>query len=363
MNKQLVLEDGTVLKGEGFGADVPMSGEVVFNTGMTGYQEILSDPSYCGQIVMLTYPLIGNYGINRDDFESLLPAIAGLIVREVEFEPSHWREQESLHELLLAKNIPGIAGVDTRMLTRKIRAHGTLRGRICEAPLDSEAIAAELRAGAPLTDQVSRVSVKAPYHVPGKGKRVALVDCGMKHGILQSLIERECDVVVVPYNTSAEEIFRLGVDGVLVSNGPGNPVDVPETVETVRALIGEVPLFGICLGHQLLALASGATTSKLKFGHRGSNHPVRELDTGRIDITAQNHGYTVDRDSLKSTQLELTHEAVNDGTVEGLRHKEEQAFSVQYHPEASPGPHDASRLFDLFIEMMDETSKKQRVLV
>lgn len=358
MNKLLVLEDGTVLRGEGFGADVEMSGEVVFNTGMTGYQEILSDPSYCGQIVMLTYPLIGNYGINRDDFESLQPAIAGLMVREIEHEPSHWRKQESLHDLLAAKGIPGIAGIDTRMLTRKIRAHGTRRGRICDLDVDVEQVARSLRESKPLTDQVARVSTNTAYHVPGKGMRVALIDCGMKHGILQSLIDRHCDVVVVPYDTGAEEIKRLGVDGVLVSNGPGDPENVPETVETVKQLLGDIPLFGICLGHQLLALACGATTSKMTFGHRGSNHPVRELATGRIDITAQNHGYTVDAASLEGTALELTHVAVNDGSVEGLRHKEGHAFSVQYHPEASPGPHDASHLFDTFIHMMIEKKGK-----
>ncbi|GAF22190.1 carbamoyl-phosphate synthase small chain [Bacillus sp. JCM 19047] len=361
MDKQLILEDGTVLIGEGFGADVEISGEVVFNTGMTGYQEILSDPSYCGQMVMLTYPLIGNYGINRDDFESLDPAIAALIVREVEHEPSHYREQESLHDLLVAKNIPGLAGIDTRMLTRKIRAHGTLKGYICSLSVQVEDVVKTLQETPLQTTQVSQVSVNTAYHVPGKGKRVALIDCGMKHGILQSLIERHCDVVVVPYHTSAQEIKRLGVDGVLVSNGPGNPEDVPETIQTVASLIGEVPLFGICLGHQLLALACGATTSKLRFGHRGSNHPVREIETGRIDITAQNHGYTVDLDSLEGTELMLTHEAVNDGTVEGLKHRRADAFSVQYHPEANPGPHDANDLFDRFIGMMN--TAKTNVLV
>ncbi|WP_100408173.1 carbamoyl phosphate synthase small subunit [Bacillus solitudinis] len=353
MKRQLILEDGQVYVGEGFGADIVMSGEVVFNTGMTGYQEILSDPSYCGQIVMLTYPLIGNYGINRDDFESISPAIHGLIVKEVELEPSHWRSEESLHSLLEAKGIPGLAGIDTRKLTRSIREQGTLRGRICSLDVNVDEVIAELKASTWMVDQVAKVSTKDPYHAPGKGHRVVLVDFGMKHGILQELIERHCDVVVVPYNTPAEEVIRLGADGVMLSNGPGNPVDVPEAIQMIQDLLGKVPVFGICLGHQLLALACGAKTDRLRFGHRGSNHPVRELATGKIDITAQNHGYTVVTESLENTRLEATHVAVNDSTVEGIKHLDYPAFSVQYHPEASPGPHDANHLFDEFIEMME----------
>ncbi|WP_066151111.1 carbamoyl phosphate synthase small subunit [Halalkalibacter krulwichiae] len=360
MKRQLILEDGTVFVGEGFGADKVMSGEVVFNTGMTGYQEILSDPSYCDQIVTLTYPLIGNYGINRDDFESITPAINGLIVKEYEAEPSHWREEESLDTLLQAKGIPGLSGIDTRKLTRLIRNYGTLRGRICSLEVDTEAVVQELKQATFANDQVHRVSTKDPYHAPGRGNRVVLVDFGMKHGILQELITRQCDVVVVPYNTNADEILRLNPDGIMLSNGPGDPVDVPGAIETIKNLLGKVPIFGICLGHQLLSLACGATTSKLQFGHRGSNHPVRELGTGKIAITAQNHGYTVDLESLATTSLELTHVAVNDGTVEGVRHVEYPAFSVQYHPEASPGPHDANDLFDSFVTMM-ETEKKATV--
>ncbi|TSB46349.1 glutamine-hydrolyzing carbamoyl-phosphate synthase small subunit [Alkalicoccobacillus porphyridii] len=361
MKKQLILENGAVFEGVGFGADLAMSGEVVFNTGMTGYQEILSDPSYCAQIVTLTYPLIGNYGINRDDFESISPAIHGLIVREVELEPSHWRSEESLDTLLKAKGIPGLSGIDTRKLTRMIREIGTLKGRICSMEVDVNQVVQELLGMPAIKNQVETVSTKDPYHVPGKGDRVVLIDCGMKHGILLELIERNCDVVVVPYHTPADEIIRLGADGVLVSNGPGNPEDVPETIETVKNLLGEVPIFGICLGHQLLALASGATTSKLRFGHRGSNHPIRELATGAIDITAQNHGYTVDADSLEGTNLKATHIAVNDETIEGLAHIHYPAFSVQYHPEASPGPEDANHLFNQFMNMM-KTTQAEKVL-
>ncbi|MBP3952099.1 carbamoyl phosphate synthase small subunit [Bacillus suaedae] len=357
MKRQLILEDGTIFVGDGFGSTKELSGEVVFNTGMTGYQEILSDPSYCAQIITMTYPLIGNYGINRDDFESITPSINGLIVKEYEPEPSHFREEEPLHTLLEAKDIPGLSGIDTRKLTRLIREHGTLRGRICSIDVNVDEIISELKNSEQPHDQVARVSTRDPYHAPGRGNRVVLVDFGMKHGILQELISRQCDVVVVPYNTTAEEILRLGADGIMLSNGPGNPVDVPESIEMIQNLLGKVPIFGICLGHQLLALAGGATTSKLRFGHRGSNHPVRDLETGKIAITAQNHGYTVDAESLEGTRLALTHVAINDGTVEGIKHLDVPAFSVQYHPEASPGPHDANDLFDAFMKMMEEAKK------
>jgi carbamoyl-phosphate synthase small subunit len=353
MKKQLVLEDGTVFVGEGFGSDKNTTGEVVFNTGMTGYQEILSDPSYCGQIVTLTYPLVGNYGINRDDFESISPAIQGFIVKEAADYPSNWRNEISLNDYFKSKNIPGIAGIDTRKLTRIIRQHGTLKGAICSIDENVDAVLERLRATRLRNDQVKQVSTKTPYPSPGRGKRVVLVDFGMKHGILRELNKRDCDVIVVPYNTTVEEILNLSPDGVMLSNGPGDPKDVVEAIEMIRGILGKVPLFGICLGHQLFALACGADTKKMKFGHRGSNHPVKDLKTGKVALTSQNHGFTVEKDSIENTRLEVTHIALNDGTIEGLKHKDVPAFTVQYHPEASPGPEDANNLFDEFLSMIE----------
>jgi carbamoyl-phosphate synthase small subunit len=352
MKKQLILEDGTVLIGKGFGSDIEKTGEVVFNTGMTGYQEILSDPSYCGQIVTLTYPLVGNYGINRDDFESIHPAISGFIVKEVADFPSNWRSDWSLDEYFKMKNIPAISGIDTRKLTRIIRQYGTLKGAICGMDQDPISIIQQLKQNSLPTNQVEQVSTKTAYPSPGRGYRIVLVDFGMKHGILRELNKRDCDVIVVPYHTTAEEILQLKPDGIMLSNGPGDPKDVPEAIEMIRGILGKVPLFGICLGHQLFALACGANTEKMKFGHRGSNHPVKELATGKVAITSQNHGYTVEEDSLTYTLLEITHIAINDGSVEGLKHKEFPAFTVQYHPEASPGPEDANGLFDQFLKMV-----------
>jgi carbamoyl-phosphate synthase small subunit len=362
MKRQLILEDGTVFVGKAFGSEVEKDGEVVFNTGMSGYQEILSDPSYCGQIVTLTYPLIGNYGINKDDFESIEPAINGLIVKEAANHPSNWRTEESLDDLLKAKGIPGLEGIDTRKLTRLIRNSGTLRGKLCGMDVSVSEVVAVLKDKPFPKDQVSHVSTHDPYHCPGRGLRVVLMDYGTKHGIIQNLIHRECDVIVVPYNTTYEEVMRLSPDGIMLSNGPGDPVNVPESIETIKALLGEVPIFGICLGHQLLSIACGAKSERLKFGHRGSNHPVRELETGKIDITSQNHGYTINADSLENTRLKITHVAVNDGTVEGVAHLDCPAFSVQYHPEASPGPEDSNHLFNQFIKLMTEF-KQARVRV
>ncbi|WP_307150466.1 carbamoyl phosphate synthase small subunit [Robertmurraya andreesenii] len=353
MKRQLVLEDGTVFIGEGFGSEHTTIGEVVFNTGMTGYQEILSDPSYCGQIVTLTYPLIGNYGINRDDFESITPAIHGLIVKEACDFPSNWRNELSLHEYLRNKGIPGLAGIDTRKLTRIIRKYGTLKGTFASMDEDVESVLERLQATEIRTDQVKQVSTKRPYASPGRGKRVVLVDYGMKHGILRELNKRDCDVIVVPYNVTAEDIMNLSPDGVMLSNGPGDPKDVKEAISMIQGILGKVPFFGICLGHQLFALACGANTEKMKFGHRGSNHPVKDLATGKIALTSQNHGYTVEEASIEGTCLEVTHIALNDGTVEGLKHKDYPAFTVQYHPEASPGPEDANDLFDQFLSLIE----------
>lgn len=361
MKRQLILEDGTICRGEAFGSECVGTGEVVFNTGMTGYQEILSDPSYCGQIVTMTYPLIGNYGVNRDDFESIEPAIAGMIVKEWCNAPSNWRSSMSLDEYLKVKNIPGLAGIDTRRLTRVIREHGTLKGRICHMEVDTAAIIRELQQMTLPTNQVERVSTNKPYSSPGRGYRIAIVDFGMKHGILRELNKRDCNCFILPYYTTAEQLLReYQPDGIVLTNGPGDPKDVPMAMEMIQGVLGKVPLFGICLGHQLFALACGANTAKLKFGHRGSNHPVKHLRTGKVALTAQNHSYTVTESSLTSTRLEITHVALNDGTVEGLRHLDYDAFTVQYHPEAAPGPEDANKLFDQFINRIAQHKQERR---
>lgn len=357
MKRQLILENGAVFVGEGFGSSDLKQGEVVFNTGMTGYQEILSDPSYCDQIVTLTYPLIGNYGINRDDFESISPAVAGLIVKQLEQTPSHWRSEYSLHQMLEDKGIPGLAGVDTRRLTKIVREFGTLKGRLCDMDANTEEVVAELKKTTFPTDQVARVSTKVEYNSPGLGERVVIIDFGMKKGILREALKTGFDIVVVPHTLSAEEVLRLHPDGVLLTNGPGDPTDVPHAIETVQGLLGKVPIFGICLGHQLLALASGAKTKKMKFGHRGSNHPVKDLDTGRFYMTSQNHSYTVDPDTLEGTGLRVSHVAINDETVEGLKSTIHPAFSVQFHPEASPGPEDSRSLFQEFKQLIAESRK------
>lgn len=355
----LVLEDGHVFEGIGFGGDHFQVGEIVFNTSMMGYQEVLSDLSYCSQIVMMTYPMIGNYGINRDDFESIDPAVFGFVVGEYCEKPCNWRSEMTLNEFLTLKNIPGIADVDTRMLTKIIRKTGTMKAVMADEGADTEALVKMLKEYVMPTNQVESVSTKKAFQIPNRGDKIVLLDFGAKNGIVRELNLRRMDITVVPYNTSAEDIMALHPDGIMLSNGPGDPKDVPEAIETIKKLVGKVPMFGICLGHQLICLACGANTMKLKFGHRGGNHPVMNLATGKTEITSQNHSYAVEEDSLEGTGLVVTHKALNDKSVEGVKHETYPLFSVQYHPEASSGPEDANYLFDQFYSMI-ETFKGEK---
>ncbi len=361
INRKIILEDGTEYYGSSFGAGGDRILEIVFNTSMTGYQEIMSDPSYTDQAVVMTYPLIGNYGMAEDDYESLSPSVGALVVREYNDEPSNFRSVATLGEVMVRFGIAGISGVDTRKLNRSIRDFGTRKALLTSAGTPLCDGLARLKEYVPPADAVSRVSCSAPYSEgdPRAGIRVVAIDCGMKRGIIRSLQKRGCRVTVVPWNTTAEEILSLAPDGVLISNGPGDPADVPETAKTAAALIGRLPVFGICLGHQILSLAMGAKTYKLKFGHRGGNHPVRDLDTGRIEITSQNHSYAVDEESLAGTGLKVTHRNLLDGTVEGVRCPDAHVFSVQYHPESSPGPEDSGYLFDRFIGMINSGDRPE----
>ncbi len=354
MEMYLVLEDGAVFPGRGFGAPGERAGEVVFNTGMTGYQEILSDPSYCGQIVVLTYPLVGNYGANAEDFEAPRPAAQALVVRELCDLPGSWRQDETVAEFCRRLNIAGISHVDTRALTRRLRHKGTMRGILTADPEAGTAWCAAIQAGTePVLPAglVEQVTTKQTYHIPGKGPLVAVLDFGVKQNILRTAHQQGCRMAVLPAWSRAEEIIALKPQGLILSNGPGDPKNVPYAVDTVRALLDELPIFGICLGHQLLALALGANTYKLGFGHRGGNHPVQDLQSGRVYITSQNHGFAVDECSIDGLPLEVTHQNLNDKTVEGIRHKQLPVFSVQYHPEAAPGPHDSEYLFQQFFDL------------
>lgn len=354
MERLLILEDGSVYRGTAFGSDNFQIGELVFNTSMTGYQEILTDNSYCGQIVMMTYPLIGNYGINRDDNESMVPCVFGFVVKDYCEFPSNFRCSETLDDFLKRENIPGIYDIDTREITMKIRNVGTMKAVMADVDANVDAVVAGLKAVDFLHDQVARVSTNKVFPIPNRGKKVVLMDFGAKLGIVRELSKRGCDLVIVPYDTPASTILSYRPDGVMLSNGPGDPTDVKVAIETIKELIPQTVVFGICLGHQLISLACGAKTYKLKFGHRGANHPVVNLSTGKVEITSQNHGFAVDIDSLKDTRLEMTHQALNDKSCEGVRHKDYPCFAVQYHPEASAGPEDSRYLFDQFIELMEE---------
>ncbi|HLR62185.1 MAG TPA: carbamoyl phosphate synthase small subunit [Lentibacillus sp.] len=357
--RKLVLEDGTIFAGIGFGSETYSTGEIVINTGMTGYQEAITNPSCCGQIVTMTYPLIGNYGINRDDFETVTPFIHGLVVKEISEHPSNFRTDETLHDYLKANDIPGISAIDTRKLTKHIRKYGTMKAMMTDTDKPAEELIEMVRNLQDKTDQVKTTSTVKPYVVPGRGKRIVLVDFGMKHGILRELTKRDCHVTVVPYNYSAENILRLKPDGIMLTNGPGNPKNVPEPIAMIKSVLGDVPLFGMCLGHQLLALACGADTEKMAFGHRGANQPVKDLEKNKTFMTSQNHSYAVTHDSLSGTDLELTQFSLNDNSVEGIRHKSYPAFSVQYHPESSPGPEDTPQLFDAFLQMVSQSRQKE----
>ena len=354
--KKIVLENGEEFYGYGFGADREAVNEIVFNTSMVGYQEILSDPSYTDQMVVMTYPLIGNYGTAEEDYETKFPTIGGMIVREYNDTPSNFRYTKTLAEVFEEHGIPAIWGIDTRRLGRISRDDGRLKVMSARAATPAAEALARLRAYELPRDMVRRVSCKKRWFSRTANHRydVVAIDCGIKYNIIRKLNEKGCNVTVVPYDISVEELLAFRPDGVFLSNGPGDPADVAPVVEKVRALRGRVPMFGICLGHQMIALAYGARTFKMKFGHRGGNHPVKCLETGRIEITSQNHSYAVDRQSLGGTGLRLTHVNLLDDTVEGMECPEDRLFSVQYHPESAPGPQDSAYLFDKFIQMMEE---------
>lgn len=359
MNERLlILEDGSVFKGIGFGADTYRVGELIFQTGMSGYQEIISDLSNYGQIVMMTYPAIGACGINRDDFESMSPQIFGFVVKEFCEDPSNFRSSMTLNEFMKMKEIPGIADIDTREITRKLRDHGSMKAIMAEPDANIEEIVAMLKQAELPKDGVASVSTQKPYPIPSRGHKVVMIDLGTKFGLIRELNKRGCDLVVMPYNISAEEILAIHPDGVIVSNGPGIPDYIPETIETVRQLLDKVVLLGTGLGHQVIAQACGASLTKMKFGHHGNSTPIRNLKKNKIEFTAQNHSSVVNEDSLKGTGLQVTHRALNDDTIEGLRHETLPILCVEFNPEAAPGADDTMYIFDEFLEEMEKGVRK-----
>jgi carbamoyl-phosphate synthase small subunit len=360
----LALEDGVVFEGRSFGATGETTGEVVFNTALCGYQEVLTDPSYAGQIVTMTYPHIGNYGVNRDDVESTRPQVAGFIVREVSTKASSWRASGELHQYLEEAGVVGISEIDTRALTRHLRTFGAKRGVVSTISTDSDTLVGKARASRSMVglDLAREVTCPEPYHFGvATGPRpfkVVAYDFGMKQNILRMLTAAGCDVTVVPATTSGADTLALKPEGVFLSNGPGDPEPCDYAIEASKKIMdARVPMFGICLGHQILGLACGGKTFKLKFGHRGANHPVKNLATGHVEVTSQNHGFSVDPALFERPEFELTHVNLNDGTVEGFRHRDLPVISVQYHPEASPGPHDSHYLFGDFIQLMEARRK------
>lgn len=377
---KLALEDGTIFTGSAFGATGTKAGEVVFNTSMTGYQEIFTDPSYCGQIVAMTFPLIGNYGVNPEDFESTRPFLSGFVVKELPRRPSNFRATSALPDFLKQHGIIGLSGIDTRALTRRIRVHGALRGVLSTEVLDEAelvrlALAATPMEGSNLVAQVAPKAVGAwdqplwtpaptNHDAPRTGEcHVVAIDCGIKHNILRHLVERGCRVSVAPADADAKTIRAMKPDGLLAGNGPGDPAAVTQTTGTLRDLMGDVPIFGICLGHQVVALALGARTYKLRFGHHGANLPVLNHPANRVEITSQNHGFAVDIESLEKAGGSVTHINLNDGSLEGFIHEEMQIMCVQFHPEASPGPHDAGYLFERFVDVAKRRRRIDRELL
>lgn len=354
--RRLILEDGSVYEGIAFGADNYRMGELIFQTGMSGYQEIISDLSYYGQIVMMTYPAMGNCGINRDDFESISPMVFGFVVKEYCEQSSNFRSDMTLDAFMKLKGIPGIADIDTREITRKIRDHGTLKAIMADEDANVEEVVAMLKNSELPHDGVQQVSTQKPFPIPSRGAKVVMVDIGTKFAVIREFNMRGCDLVVVPYNMSAEDILAIHPDGVVFSGGPGAPEDIPETIATCKALLGKLPMLGIGLGHEVIACACGAKVVKMKVGHHGNSSPVRNLKKNKIEFTAQNHGYEIAEDSLIGTGLIVTYKALNDNSIEGCEHETYPLLSFSFEPEAAPGADDCNYIFDDFCKMMQERS-------
>lgn len=354
MKGLLYLEDGTLYIGKGFGARGTSFGELVFNTSITGYQEILTDPSYAGQVINMTYPLIGNYGVNRFEYQSSRIYARGMIVKTISSNPSNYMSEDTIDSMLKNMGITGICDVDTRGITKKIRECGALKCVVSTEDMSFEDMKKYIEKAKQEQNLLCEVSTKKAYNIPGDGFRIALIDFGVKKNIIDSLIQRECDITVFPYDVSYDEVMAVKPQGVLLSNGPGNPEAAVSAISLVKRLMYELPVFGICLGHQILALASGGSTYKMKYGHRGGNHGVYDIEKDRAYITSQNHGYAVDAESINRCGMVITHKNLNDGTVEGMKHKDLPVFSVQFHPEGAPGPTDSSYLFDRFISYVRE---------